>query len=104
MQDAAWPPRRRHCRGSGGRPHGAGCRESSASNHAPAVTILLEKLFWGDPHAGEDQVPGFGRLAVTVSMASSSTIQLVPTQGSAMCFGACVERRVQVMVRPWLIS
>lgn len=37
-------------------------------------------------------------------LAVTSTIQLVPTQVSAMCGGACLARRVQVLARPWLIS
>jgi hypothetical protein len=54
---AAWPSRRRHCPGSGGRPHGAGCHGSSASPPCssggaagPAVAVRL--LGSSRPHRG----------------------------------------------------
>jgi hypothetical protein len=59
------------------------CPDPKQAGHAPHTL----------PHA-------WLRLPVAVT----STIQLVPTQVSVMCVGACLARRIQLMTLPWLIS
>ena len=62
---ASRPARQHRCRGSGACPRGAGCRESSASFHAPALPDQSQQGFWGGAQAGEELMPGLERLAVT---------------------------------------
>ena len=83
--------------------------ELGVANPVPAVNALaishqLQQRFWRGAQAGEKHMGGPKGLASRLPLAVTSTIQLLPTQVSAMCVGACVARRVQVMVRPWLIS
>ena len=71
----------------------------------PAIANQLQQRLWCGAQAGEEEVGGLKELAPSRRpVAVTSTIQLVPAQASRMCSGACLARRLQVMLRRWLIS
>jgi hypothetical protein len=73
--------------------------------NAPAIANQLQQRLWCGAQAGEEEVGGLKELAPSRRpVAVTSTIQLVPAQASRMCSGACLARRLQVMLRRWLIS
>ena len=72
--------------------------------NAPSVTHQLQQCFWRGAQTGDEQMGGVKGFTVAPAVAVTSTIQLVPIQASRMCSGACLARRVQVMLRPWPIS
>jgi hypothetical protein len=72
--------------------------------NAPAVSHQLQQGFSCSAQAGEKQLGSLKELASRVPVATTSTIQLVPFEASAMCNVACLARSVQVMLRLLLIS
>ena len=71
--------------------------------NASAVPAQLQQRFWRGKQAGEIQVLCLKGLAVTAASGRHLNDPAGGATGLAMCVGACLTRRGQVISRPRLI-